>query len=149
MSDRRGGAGLFLEAARLAGLTGLALITRFTGVARIAGLAWFTLIARVTRLALFAEIAALLRLLFVRTRSLAGGGGTVLSSFGVACAVAFGAEDRTIAATVVARVLVVVGGLSTGGERVALPVLGGADFVLGWEDFELSLFGGLIGRHRG
>jgi len=145
-SDRRSGAGLFLEAARLAGLTRVAWVTRFTGVARIAGLAWFTLIARVTGLALFAEIAALLRLFF-RTRSLAAGCRAGLSGFSIALAVAFGAEDRTIAATAVGRVLVVVGLLSTGGERVALPALGGAHFVLGWEDFELGLFGGLIGHH--
>ena len=59
------------------------------------------------------------------------------------------AEDRAITVTVVARVLSVVGGLSTGGKRIALPALGGARFVLGWEDLELGFDGGLIGRHRG
>jgi hypothetical protein len=138
-SDRRRGAGLFFEAAWLAGL---ALITR------VAWLARFTLIARVARLALFAEVTALLWLrgLVGAGRFAAGGGGTVLGGLGVALAVAFGAEDRAITAAI-AGVLVVVGLLSTGGERVALPALCGADFVLGWEDFELGLFDGLIGCH--
>jgi hypothetical protein len=147
VGDRRRGARLFFEAAWLAGLARVAWLT---GVARIAGLAWFTLIARVARLARLAEVAALLwlRLLF-GTRRFAGRRGAVLGGFLIALAMALGAKDRAITATGVARVLVVVGGLSTGGERVALPALGGADFVLGWEDFELGLFGGLIGCHRG
>jgi hypothetical protein len=147
-SDRRRGAGLFFEAAWLAGLALITRVAWFTGVARIAGLARFTLIARVARLALFAEVTALLWLrgLVGAGRFAAGGGGTVLGGLGVALAVAFGAEDRAITAAI-AGVLVVVGLLSTGGERVALPALGRADFVLGWEDFELGLFGGLSGCH--
>jgi hypothetical protein len=141
VGDRRRGAGLFLEAAWFAGLAWLARVTR------IARLTWLALITRVTRLALFAEIAALLRLGFFGTRSFAASGcRTVLSGFGIALAMTLGAEDRAIAATVT-RVLIIVGLLSTGGERGAFPALSGAHFVLGWKDFELGLFGGLGGRH--
>jgi hypothetical protein len=127
--DGRRGAGLFLEAAGLAGFPRLALCTWITGVARIARLAWFPLIAWVTRLARFAEIAALLRWVF-GARSFAGGCGAVLSGFGIALAMAFGAEDRAIAAAV-PRARVVVGGLSASGKRRAIPALGGARFVFG------------------
>jgi hypothetical protein len=116
VGDRRRGAGLFLEAARLAWRAFITRIAWLTGVARIAGLTWLARVAWITRLARFTtEFAARLRLRWLfGTWRFAAGGGAVLGGFGVALAMAFGAEDRTIAATVVARVLVVVGGLSAG-----------------------------------
>ena len=133
----------FVETARIAWV---ARLTWLTGVARIARLTGFALVARVTRLARFAEIAALMRLrLIFGARSFAAGGGSVLSGFRVALTVAFGAEDRAIAAAVAASVLVVVGGLSARGERGAFPALSGARFVFGREDFELGLFGDWLG----
>jgi hypothetical protein len=133
--ERRRGADLFLESARLARFTWLARLTRFAGFARLAS---FTRETRIAGLAAFARLARFAR--FAAAVAVApetfAARLAARRAVGIALTRSLGAENRALGARV-SRFRFRVR------EGTAFPALGRARFFFRREDVELGLAGRL------